>query len=175
GGRGGAWARGEGCALGGDPGAPPLVNEPPPAGPDEAEVHGAAKVQRLGGPRVDAAAEGGDLEDLEVRVRDADDPAGVHGDALAGDRVVLEHEDPHAAAREEERDRQAVDPGADDDDVPRARGGPRLAPLKDLAFGHRRSMVKRCGLDVEWPSTSRGSDPIGRRGSVLSEERAARR
>src|SRR5262249_35159768 len=73
---------------------------PPPR--DEAEVQGPAELERLGGPRVDPAAEGGDLEDLEVRVGDADDPAGVHGDALAWDRVVLEDEDSHAAPREEE-------------------------------------------------------------------------
>ena len=113
-----------------------LVDEPPPARPDEAEVHGTAELERLGGPRVDAAPEGGDLEDLEVRVGDADDPAGVHGDALARDRVVLEDQDAHAAPREEEGDREAIDPSAHDDDVPRAGRDPRVAPLEDLAFGH---------------------------------------
>jgi hypothetical protein len=113
-----------------------VVDEPPPARPGEAEVHGAAELERCGGPRVDAAPESGDLQDLEVRVRDADDPAGVHGDALARDGVVLEEEDAHAAPREEEGDREAIDPGAHDDDVPRAGRDPRVAPLEDLAFGH---------------------------------------
>src|SRR5262249_12081143 len=47
-----------------------LVDEAAPARPDEAEVHRPAELERLGGPRVDPAAEGGDLEDLEVRIRD---------------------------------------------------------------------------------------------------------
>jgi hypothetical protein len=114
-----------------------LVDEAAPAGPGEAEVDGAAELERLGRPRVDPAAEGGDLEDLEIRVRDADDPAGVDGDALARDRVVLEDQDPYAAPREEEGDREAVDAGADDDDVPRAGRDPRVASLEDLTFGHR--------------------------------------
>jgi hypothetical protein len=120
-----------------DAGALAFVDEPPPARADEAEVHRAAELERLGRPRVDAAAEAGDLEDLEVRVRDADDPAGVDGDALARDRVVLEDQDAHAAPREEEGDREAVDAGAHDDDVPRAGRDSRVAPLEDLAFGHR--------------------------------------
>src|SRR6185295_8136614 len=32
---------------------------------------------------------------------------------------------------------EAVDPGAHDDDVPRAGRDPRVAPLEDLAFDHR--------------------------------------
>src|SRR5262249_32644517 len=84
-----------------------LVDEPTPAGADEAEVHRATWLECFGGPRIDAAAEGGDLENLEVRVGDADDPAGVDGDALARDGVVLEDQHAHTALREEEGDRKA--------------------------------------------------------------------
>ena len=147
-----------------------FVDEPPPARPDEAEMHGAAELERLGGPGVDAAAEGGDLQDLEVRVRDANDPAGVHGDALAGDRVVLEDQDAHAAPREEERDREAIDPGAHDDDVPRAGRDLRVAPLEHLAFSsyrtHRSAILTPVppgrvvpGSDFELPRCSAAGRP----------------
>src|SRR5262249_19059350 len=132
-----AGSPGDALDLGQNAGSLAFVDEPPPARPDEAEVNGSRQLESLRWPRVDPPTEGSDLEDLEVRVGDADDPARIHGDAFARDRVVLEDQDPHTAPRQEERDREAVDPRADDDDVPRAGRDPSVAPLEDLTFSHR--------------------------------------
>ncbi len=97
----------------------------------------APEAERLGGAGVEPAGEGGDPGHVQVGVRDADDAAGVDRDPVAGDRVVLDHQDPRpVVAGQEEGRRQAVDAGSDHHDVPRAGRHPGVPALEDLAGGH---------------------------------------